>query len=84
MLKKLGLYGAFWGGCDDQEEELAVMCASHWGEPFHLSAVRSILVKIGCTEADLACGGHSPAERCAYDYVRAGAATPFVQDVYNK
>lgn len=65
------------------EEELAVMCASHWGEPFHLAAVRSILGKIGCEEGDLGCGGHAPMESCAYDYVRAGAPTPFVQDVYN-
>ena len=65
------------------QEELSVMCASHWGEPFHLAAVRSILAKIGCVEDDLECGGHSPEEQCAYDYVRAGARTPFVDHIYN-
>ncbi len=60
------------------------MCASHMGEPYHLAAVRGVLAKIGCSEGDLACGGHTPLERCAYDYVRAGAPTPFVDHIYNK
>ncbi len=42
------------------DRELAVMSASHNGEPFHLDAVRSILAKIGATAGDLRCGIHAP------------------------
>jgi L-asparaginase II len=42
------------------ESELAVMCASHNGEDLHVEAVRSMLRKIRCTEADLQCGSHVP------------------------
>jgi len=37
--------------------EVAVMAASHMGEPRHLETAASILMKIGATEADLQCGG---------------------------
>ncbi len=40
--------------------EIAVMAASHAGEPGHLEAVASILAKIGASEADLQCGVPSP------------------------
>ncbi|MYB75582.1 MAG: asparaginase, partial [Chloroflexi bacterium] len=36
------------------DRELAVMCASHFGEPFHVAAVQSILQKIGLDEGALA------------------------------
>jgi len=36
--------------------EIAVMSASHTGEPFHIEAVRSILRKIGLDESALQCG----------------------------
>jgi L-asparaginase II len=42
------------------QRELAVMAASHNGEPFHIDAVRSILTKIGAGESDLLCGAHPP------------------------
>lgn len=38
------------------DAEIAVMCASHYGEPFHRDAVRAILRKIGRTECNLLCG----------------------------
>jgi L-asparaginase II len=37
--------------------ELAVMCASHSGEPLHLETAASILAKIGASVDDLQCGG---------------------------
>jgi L-asparaginase II len=37
--------------------EIAVMCASHSGEPLHLQTVASLLRKIGATADDLQCGG---------------------------
>jgi len=40
--------------------EIAVMSASHSGEPFHVAAVRSILEKIGLSESALQCGSHAP------------------------
>jgi len=43
------------------EKELAVMCASHNGEPMHLETVQSILRKIGLDESYLGCGVHDPA-----------------------
>ena len=42
------------------DEELAVACASHNGEPRHLAAVRSILRRVGLSEADLQNGFHPP------------------------
>jgi len=32
------------------DDEIAIMCASHYGEPFHLKTVKSILTKIGLSE----------------------------------
>lgn len=53
--------------------EIAVMCASHAAEPFHLEAVRSILRRIDAREADLYCGPHAPADpAAAAELVRAG------------
>lgn len=43
------------------DRELAVMSASHNGEPFHIDAVRAILAKIGASADDLRCGAHPPA-----------------------
>jgi len=37
-------------------EELALACASHSGEPFHVVAVRAWLGRIDCDDACLACG----------------------------
>jgi L-asparaginase II len=45
-------------GFDDRE--IAVIAASHNGEPFHVETVRGILRKIGRTEDDLQCGAHAP------------------------
>jgi L-asparaginase II len=43
------------------ERELAVMCASHNGEPGHVEIVASMLERIGASVDDLACGAHAPA-----------------------
>ncbi len=42
------------------QREIAVMAASHDGEPFHIEAVRSILKKIGLPESALQCGPEPP------------------------
>ena len=43
-----------------EPQEIAVMAASHSGEPFHVEAVRSILRKIRMPETALQCGTHAP------------------------
>jgi L-asparaginase II len=44
-----------WG--DDQ---LALACASHGGEPEHVAIAQAMLEDIGLEEGDLACGPHDP------------------------
>ena len=45
--------------------EIAVMAASHTGQPFHIEAVESILEKIGVDESALKCGPHYPYNEAA-------------------
>ena len=62
-------------------EEIAVMAASHSGEPFHVAAVRSILGKIELDESALQCGTHLPLdERSAHELIRAGLPPSAVHD----
>jgi L-asparaginase II len=42
------------------DEELALACASHGGEPGHVERVAAWLARIGLSEADLECGTHLP------------------------
>jgi L-asparaginase II len=42
------------------QAEIAVMCASHSGEPRHVETVLDILKKIGCHRRELQCGVHVP------------------------
>jgi L-asparaginase II len=44
-----------WG-----DDELALACASHGGEPEHVEIVGRMLASIGMEEGDLACGPHEP------------------------
>ncbi|HVZ92787.1 MAG TPA: asparaginase [Rhizomicrobium sp.] len=57
------------------EEEVALACASHSGEPMHTTRVAAWLKRIGCAESDLACGAH-PAryEPTMEDMIRRGEA----------
>jgi L-asparaginase II len=56
--------------------EIAVMSASHAGEPMHVEAVLSTLNKIGMSVADLQCGVHWPYDETAADALRRSGATP--------
>jgi L-asparaginase II len=47
------------------DEEIALCCASHSGEPAHVRGVERILAKAGFDAADLACGTHWPASQSA-------------------
>jgi L-asparaginase II len=42
------------------DEEVALACASHSGEPQHTTRVQAWQHRIGCSVADLACGPHRP------------------------
>lgn len=44
---------------DVTEEELALACASHSGEPMHTERVAAWLARIGCSVSDLACGAYA-------------------------
>ena len=58
------------------EREIAVMAASHNGEPEHVAAVVSILAKIGLDERALRCGAHAPAYEPAAAALAASGAKP--------
>ncbi len=53
--------------CEASQAEVALACASHSGEPRHVTAVGAWLGRIGCSAGDLECGFHLP-----YDEVAAG------------
>jgi L-asparaginase II len=51
------------GGFDDLhwgDDQLALACASHGGEPEHVAIAQNMLSDIGLEEGDLACGPHDP------------------------
>lgn len=60
------------------EEDIALLCASHSGEPMHTARVASLLAKIGASEKNLACGCHTP-----YFYAATGH-TPTPGDTYTR
>lgn len=42
------------------DTDVALLCASHSGEPMHVERAAALLAKIGAGEASLACGSHVP------------------------
>jgi L-asparaginase II len=40
--------------------QVALLCASHSGEPRHVAAVADMLARSGSSESDLQCGSHAP------------------------
>ena len=55
------------------DEEIALACASHSGEPMHTERVAAWLARLGLSENDLACGAHpSRSEKVAEAMIRAG------------
>ncbi len=55
------------------EEELALACASHGGEPMHVERVLAWLQRLGLGPEALACGPHPPSFKPAADaLIRAG------------
>jgi L-asparaginase II len=57
------------------EDEIALACASHSGEQFHVAIGAQMLEKIGLSETDLQCGSHLPfSEKESERLLRANAA----------
>jgi len=55
------------------DEELALACASHSGEPMHIARIAAWLERLGLGESDLACGAHpSRYEPVAEAMIRRG------------
>ncbi len=42
------------------DSDVALLCASHSGEPMHVERAAALLAKIGAGESSLACGSHVP------------------------
>jgi L-asparaginase II len=55
LLESGGFDELAWG-----DDELALACASHAGEPEHVAIAESMLEDIGLEEGDLVCGPHEP------------------------
>ncbi|KAF4549653.1 Hypothetical protein D9617_20g027090 [Elsinoe fawcettii] len=54
------------------EEDLALMCASHNSEERHLARAEAMLAKSGAEEKDLRCGGHpSIIEKVNHEWIKA-------------
>jgi L-asparaginase II len=61
------------GWCED---ELALACASHAGEPEHVAVAESMLKDLGLEEGDLACGPHEPLSKRGQRALRESGNPP--------
>src|SRR5687768_5593490 len=67
------------GGFDEYgwgDDELALACASHGGEPEHVAVAESMLRDLGLEEGDLACGPHEPLSPRGARIVRESGTRP--------
>ena len=74
--KPLQAVGMVLAGLDLEDELLAVVCASHSGEPFHLAAVASILRRSGLSDLDLQTPADWPLDEQAKERVLRGGGEP--------
>jgi L-asparaginase II len=58
------------------EEELALACASHSGEPAHVEGVLRMLAKAGLDASALRCGAHWPSSQAAAFALAQSAGAP--------
>src|SRR5436305_10117447 len=68
-----------YGGAEEFDlsgEEIAIMCASHGGEPVHVGAAAALLRKGEFDEEDLLCGAHAPYDEKAAADLRASGEEP--------
>jgi L-asparaginase II len=61
---------------DLQPEHIAIMAASHYGEPRHIELVRDLLSRTSVPESALKCGAHWPYSESAAAVVRRQMAEP--------
>jgi L-asparaginase II len=69
------------GAADDfgfTDQEIALACASHSGEPIHTEIAASMLEKIGLTPEALKCGVHEPYSPTAAQELRSKGLAPNV------
>jgi len=67
------------GGFDDLhwgDDELALACASHGGEPEHVAIAERMLSTLGLEEGDLACGPHEPLSNRGAKLLREAGERP--------
>jgi len=60
-----------WG-----DDELALACASHAGEPEHVAIAGRMLASLGLEEGDLACGPHEPLSKRGSKLLRDAGLHP--------
>ena len=68
-----------YGGAEEFDlsgEEIALTCASHGGEPVHVSTAAALLRKGEFDEEDLLCGSHAPYDEKAAAELRASGEEP--------
>jgi len=58
------------------DEELALACASHAGEPGHVAGVAQMLARAGLTEAALQCGVHPPMHKASAEALTRAGKVP--------
>ena len=63
------------------EKEIAVICASHSGEDFHIETIRNILKKAGLDESYLKCGPHYPFKEDVAEKMKKEGIKP--KDIHN-
>jgi L-asparaginase II len=71
LIESGGFDALAWG--DDQ---LALGCASHGGEPEHVAIADGMLTSIGMEEGDLACGPHEPLSQRGQRALRESGERP--------
>lgn len=63
------------------EQEIAIACGSHNGEPLHVETVQSMLRKIDLDESYLKCGVHDPfSQEVTRELIRTGARPSALQN----
>ena len=58
------------------EEELAIACGSHGGEPAHVAVVARMLARAGLDASALECGAHRPSHHPSADALVRGGRAP--------
>ena len=71
LLRSGGFDDLHWG-----DDELALACGSHGGEPEHVAIAGRMLSGIGLEEGDLACGPHEPLSNRGAKLLREAGERP--------